>query len=879
MMTFASAVDAQEPDRVAVRLFDDASATVHLVVDEHLDLGVRTARLEGDAASPRVPLGPAVVVGQGEDRTNLTVVRVLNRHQVLEAQFLAFDASVRGGVRVSAGRDGAGETRLVATPAAPQQKPVFRVFNRVGGLQREVEPEGLGRGSLHVRIADFFPDRPGDEVAAVAADEQPVRVAWFGLDGNPLGLVELDLPAGQEVSVSRAGAGRLRVHAKPSHRVLLVAPGGEPECETLDSLPPDARVWPSRFGPRKLIAGVDDPLRSRLLRLQPGGGSNTLDVGHLENQFWVAPKRWAPGSANERHRGRDAYVRVADHYGHFRMDTGSPGFAEPGLWDEPGVWPRIAAASEAKWAPLLRPLAQQPLRLWEPTITHRMNRPRADPWAQRTDPVSGRPRFLSLDRDDRSTGYGEFGRKDQFHVFTYAYGDTALDQLYRVPLQQFLLRLAEPFRGDPERMISLEPVHEHEVSVGAAGSVGDYHPLMVAGFHAHLNRLYGDDASLGRVFGLPDGPFDAPRNKGRGPWDRYDEQNPFYAQWILYQRHVVNRRIADAYTAALAAGFPPELIKGHQIPDTFAVGSTETFSDRKSRFTPVDYTLQAGVGFGYTRYGVWFRKDQNMLKSAATSGFQSVVLGEYQALTLDARLAAEQLDFLFENGVTAVHAMDWPKTADPSGGFNASMEAAVRGMLQDQRPRPGLAGGVGRNLPMTDRNADVAVIGTGSTRTGLLKSLDGYGRWEGSVYCVPFRSRIDPLRLRSRIDRRPDGRERHRFALDPFDGAMQAEVTLRGSGTGEVAVSVERGGEALPGLAAAVPAGPQPRSFRFVLRNQLPADGLELVIDLPAGFEAADRPESLLMVDRVARPHRGQMEGSAHRGSVDFDLLPARALN
>ena len=153
----AVAATAEQPDRVALRLVDEASATVHLVVDDDLDLGVRTARA---GTVPRVPLAPGFVVGQGEDWTNLTVVRVLNRHQVVEAQFLAFDDNVRGGVRVAAGSDAAGATRIVATPASPQHRPVLRIFNAAGGLQREIEPRGLGAGLSTFASATSSPTDP-----------------------------------------------------------------------------------------------------------------------------------------------------------------------------------------------------------------------------------------------------------------------------------------------------------------------------------------------------------------------------------------------------------------------------------------------------------------------------------------------------------------------------------------------------------------------------------------------------------------------------------------------------------------------------------------------------------------------------------------------
>lgn len=896
LFAFAVSLASAEPaDRISLRVVDDASATVHAVIDANLDLGVRTARLEGDAARPRVPLGPPLVVGQGDDGSNLTVVRVLNRHQVLEAQFTAFEPSVRGGVRVAAGANAEGVARIAATPMADQRGVLVRLFNRAGGLQTELRPRvsGFGRGSVHLAVGDFFADLPGDELAVVAGAARPARVLWFSLEGEPLGERSVDLPSRQTLAVSvdaetSAAAlsrpARLRIHARPAHVVLGVSPGeAEPERRSLADLPADAAVWPSHFGPERLVASVDGPIQSHLHRLRPDGGSNLLDVGHLENQFWISTDHWAKESATDAFRTRDHWIRIANDYAHIRLDLSSVPMAPPPQWDQPDIWPKIRAASEARWAPLLRPLAAQPLRLWEPTMTHRMNWNQGLPWAGRMDPETGKPRFLSLTRDNQTTAYGEFGQTNQFHVFTYGYGDQALDQLYQVPLQQFLLRLAVPFRNDPERMLSLEPVHEHEVAVGGAGSVGDYHPRVIAGFHEHLRGLFGDDAALGRRFGLPAGDFDPPRNLGRGPWDAYDLANPFYGQWILYQRHLVNRRISDAFTAALAAGFPPEMIKGHQIPDTFAVGSTETFSDRKSRFTPVDYTLQAGVGFGFTRYGVFFKRPTNMLRGAATSGFRSIVMGEYQALTPDAGLAAEQLNHVFENGVTAINAMNWPAAADK--GFNATMRSAIEGLLENQRPRPGLAGGTARNHPLPDRRADVAVIGTGASRTGLLKSLDGRGRWEGSVYSVPFRSRIEGVELRGRSGRSGGGGELHRFELETFDGAMQAEIVFEGAGaraeagagsepSGEVVFRVERSGEALPGLTARVPAGPERRSYRFVVRNQLPADGLEIVVELPPGFRAEERVRGELFVDQVARLHRGVMEGEAHRGSLEFDVLP-----
>ncbi len=674
-------------DRVSLRQIDAASATVHWVMDERLDLATRLARVQGDAAAPLVALPPRLVVGQGPDITNRSIIRVLNRYGICEAQFIAFDPSLRGGVVVAAGSDAGGSPLIAATPHDPRRSPIIRVFNPAGGLQSEIaSPFGDDRPLL-LQLGDFLADQPGDELAVVPRTSGPrtTPLVILSLAGATLLTTDLDLPPRQELTLSTvAGAGhaprRIMVHARPDHELLTFdAHQRSADAATLVDLDRDARVYPSHFGPDQRVAVQDRPVRSLVQRLQANQAQPPTDVGLHENQFWISPGHWSP----QEHGG--PYVRVVQDYAHLRMDLGNPSLTPAEAWDQPDIWPKIEAATVARWEPHLRPLNQQPLRLWEPTITHRMNWDRANPWAQRNDPATGRPRFLALNRENQPQAYGEFGKQNQFHTFTYAYGDTALDQLYFVPLQQFLRRLAVRFRESPERMLTLEPNHEHEIAIGDAGSVGDFHPLMVQGFREYLRRLHGDDAAITKKFDLPPDVFDAPRNQGRGRWDVYDTRNRYYLEWIMYQRYVVNRRIGDSFFAALAAGFPPELIKSHQIPDTFAVGSTQTFSDRKARITPVDYALSAGVGFGFTRYGVWFKKPSNMLKAAESSGFQSIVMGEYQALTPNVGLATQQLRHLFDHGVTAIHAMKWP--ADHDKGFNASMTAAVKQLLTEQRPR------------------------------------------------------------------------------------------------------------------------------------------------------------------------------------------------
>ena len=154
---------------------------------------------------------------------------------------------------------------------------------------------------------------------------------------------------------------------------------------------------------------------------------------------------------------------------------------------------------------------------------------------------------------------------------------------------------------------------------------------------------------------------------------------------------------------------------------------------------------------------------------------------------------------------------------------------------------------------------------------------------------MPFRSGIDLEPVRGRTSRGPDGGLEARYPLETFDSGQQFHLTLAGrggrggggSGGGDggqglqLKLDVQREGVSLPGFAATLPVdADRPRRYRVVLRNQLPADGLEVVLQLPEGFELTESAEATLLSDDLARLHRDDDRGTAHRGSVTFDLWP-----
>ncbi|WPJ97119.1 hypothetical protein SH580_05285 [Coraliomargarita algicola] len=296
------------------------------------------------------------------------------------------------------------------------------------------------------------------------------------------------------------------------------------------------------------------------------------------------------------------------------------------------------------------------------------------------------------------------------------------------------------------------------------------------------------------------------------------------------------------------------------------------------RITPIDYAMTAGVGFGFTRYSVWFQKPANAFQAGYTSGFDSMVLGEYQALSKDQALANQQLLHLWERGGNAVHAMQWPASHDR--GYNETMTGAIRNLLEHHdAPRTVVTGGVSqiKAVQRGEQLFNLAAIGVGPNKRGLLKSLREDGRWEGSVYAVPFRTAIAVQELETRIDARGSGVQTLSVGpLADLEAGEQIVLQFTASdsrnGTAEFSVRHEAGGT-LPGTSQTLALSADNKSYRFVLRAQLPADGCMLSVNLPASAQIK-QIHAQRETEQVARPHRGIHTGVPHQGGMTFDLLP-----
>ena len=513
--------------------------------------------------------------------------------------------------------------------------------------------------------------------------------------------------------------------------------------------------------------------------------------------------------------------------------------------------------------------------MWTAAFTHRWHIRKMEPISSKVDPKSGLPIYLLLDRKNDTKGGGYFDRK-LFDYGSQHFENEALNNLYAFAQRAFYRKLAPAYRKNPEMTIAVEPNHENEI-VSGSDSIGDYNTGNLEGFFDYLSSLYGDTNSINQIMGtsFTTDFFDAPRNLLRGEWDKYDFENLFFQEWVEYNRIVVSRRVGTSYRECLLAGFPPEMIKCHQIPDSYVFKSIVGISEGQKRISPIDWLLTTGAGFGFSRYGTYYDRKHNIGQGAFSSGFNNMLVGEYASLNANHQESLEQLLYLRNHGVSALHVMWWPSNLDK--GYNRAQESALREMISKHDiPRMGLAGGIREIRPWRgkEQSFDIVSLGTGPNHTGLLKSLKEDGSFEGTVYAVPFHAHVavevlnqeeklylstQPHELATIPHTRPGSVIEVNFRVLEKTDSLLIYFIHRGIKLRDKSIKLEQ-----------VQAGQQ---IRLVYKIPLLIKDIKLLASSDKNIEI----EELLVVhhqDQVINLAKKIMTGQRHRGGVSFACLP-----
>ncbi len=896
--------DADEEERIhafidlPARVSNHTSNTV-FYTDPDLNLGVQTSVYHAQMGAISVlPAGPSIVAGEGKHKDNFTTVRVFNEQQTAIAQFLAFGADVKGGVQVAAAR--VGEETLIATAAYADHDGAdgdVRIFDAFGLLRMTVTVHDEFAGPYTIATGRLMPD-VADEVLLIApqtTDEDGTlpyvilslsegtvlaRHAWTG-----------ELPASASVALSvRVAADGEDSLVAYVHATQSVYEGSAATCILTRAditLPADATgVSTSNLAGERYTVSLPEREESAdrsLLGVVDADGDTTreVDVGFRENRFFSA--LYTSGFNDDKYVSRGDFCHVrTDLYSHaiLQIPAGNGdavgnyfsalSYRDFGCWDIQGYADRLP----------------NDYLFLEPCFSHRwLKTDYTNNLAAAADPLTGERVYVSMGRDGQYREYNEVGVT--YHIGTYADGILDLAKLRLYPLRSFLRGTAPAFRGEngtPEHLVGVSPVHEHEIHV--PGSAGDYNSAMIEGFRYHMLARYGSIEQINRTFGTSFATADAldpPRGLNRGTWDAYE--GAYYIEWVLYNRSIVSKRIMEAYREALLAGFPPEAISTHQMPEAEAVPGTLGVS--LDRLTPVDIALSCGTAYGGTRYGTVYHDSYNLVRFANRMGHNSITLGEYCSRTYEKGTAYTQIKDFWSRGVRMVHHI-------PLGdaGFEASDASAIRRLEEENQPRPGYTGGTSGTLDVRQGDTAYRIVqigeGADSKQEGLLKSIDAEGNWEGTVYLVPFHTQMHVEKLPA--IKTPVSGTANRFStgvLGTIKNAAQVEVTLTAAAAtpgATLTFEVYHKGNLLADSVTVYTLTDTATPYRYVLSNQLYEDGLEVVVTV-TGADGSNDLSGVTLSDISATLQTEKADFyfysgtsairncSAHAGGVSFDIL------
>lgn len=874
-----------------------------------LNLGIQTSVYFAQlGAVDGVPVGPCLVVGEGyalsdkSSETNHTVVRVLNQQQTVTAQFLAFDPSVTGGVQVAAAE--VGNRTLIATAAFVAhdgKNGDIRVFDTFGTLYMEIYLSSVMQGPYTILTGHFAADVE-DEVLLVMSRtpdaEGKLDMALISLsDGSVISRSALDLSFAQaedgscEIGTSvRSGQSgstdRVILFLKSVHAVYE----GDPQNSNFEnagiSLPDNATgVYASAHAGERYIVtfpeieGEED--RSFVIPYTADGQQQSLlDVAFHENVFY---------SARYTEDNDDKYVSLASVY-HIRCDLYSGVMNKLGnAWTSDAVDAVFANATYADYAfnPAIYVQNYQKEHMFiESCFTHRWNKIAGTARLQTyTDPYTGSHDYISIGKDGEASEYLELD--SSFYIGTYADGIIDLAKLRIYPLRSFLRTMVVEFRGEngiPEHLAGVSPVHEQEINV--PGSVGDYNVYMIEGFRGYLLEQYGSleqiNETLGTSFATVE-EIDPPRGQGRGDWDMYE--GDYFTQWTLYNRYIVNKRIMEAYREALIAGYPPESITAHSIPEGDAVSGF--LGEADTRLSPIDVVLTCGTGYGGTRYGYIANDTNNWIVVANRSGQWGISIGEYASLSEDGATAFNQLKYLWNHGVRLIHQITF-------NDAQAAAEAEAVQMLAEQnRPRPGYTGGTTSSVGVSANGKTYNIIqigdGDGMNGQGLLKSVNADGTWEGTVYVVPFHAHVN-IKTLDALNTPMEGCT-NLYSTGKLGSFIKnsdvVEITMKaaytGAGSAFVRFSMYNAGCEMPASVVEYQLDGTLTPYRYVLSNQLAMTDAEVRVEFyttDGGSELDLRIEDMLgtlQQDAVGikflEKRRPYKSSEPHVGGVTFDLI------
>ncbi len=828
-----------------------------------LDTNANVAVYASQGVGSRVALGPAIVAGQGPSADNYTVVRVFDVYQTLHTQWNAYPASVKGGVQVACAVTDASFNILTAPFEG--DTATLRVYDANGAFLFTVTPTVKAPYSI---AAGAFAGK--DDCFAVISRSEPGVIEFFSAkDGKKISDADSPLKSGPvSLSPDRTGEEYEGLIVYSSKEAYEYKNGKNTKIQLSDGN--YNGVYASAFGGyAATFNATDGDLAFSEVAEIKDGKTSVINVGARENSFFSTK-----AVKNTEYIKKGVFWHTRLEYGTAAMMRLSGSRTQTVRTNDISLFTMGVGGDE-------RARYKSQYNMWEPCATHRWGKTASMGYLiNYVDPDTGTYAYATLTKKGERNDYLELGAS--FYNGSYAPFIPALDRLNYWTRRTYLQELATLYRDAPEYTVAVSPVHEHEIDSGA-NSVGDYNVKMVAGFSDWLKQTYGTVENVNRKYGTSFASFDeldAPRNTNRGAWDKYSKRkttNEYFTAWSLYNRYIISQRVIEAYREALLAGFPPELIKAHQIPEGDAVAGL--LGEADTRLSPVDIVLACGTGYGGTRYGVWYKSSDSFFALAVNSGHHNITLGEYAAMSLDKEETYKQLKYMYDNGIVFTHVMSWAGNANGGETMDKNEQYAIDKLQENEYPRSASSGGTGDVRAYVNGNTKYNIIEIGSKpeSAGLLKSVKADGSFEGTVYLQPFHAAVEVCDIAENITARGSGKfayEIKRGDLNSLNYNDEVEIRITAKPTvqrGVITVKVYQGEYETPCVQYSFRVTGDAAEYRYVLKDQTYLENCRIEIE----YERVEIKDGTvtLMYEAAARKYYGETSPRAHTGGVSFDLL------
>jgi hypothetical protein len=252
-----------------------------------------------------------------------------------------------------------------------------------------------------------------------------------------------------------------------------------------------------------------------------------------------------------------------------------------------------------------------------------------------------------------------------------------------------------------------------------------------------------------------------------------------------------------------------------------------------------------------------------------------MLIGEYASLNGSPDHALKQLLYLRNHGVSTLHVMWWPSNLDK--GFNQAQETALHTMISEHdKPRQGLAGGIREIRPWKGKNKsyDIASLGSTDRHTGLIKSINQDGSFEGTVYTVPFHSHVDITVLNQKETLPISNLGSEIATIETTRPGSLVEVNfIAKEKTPLLRMNMKHNGILLPDKTIRLENLNPNQKIRLVYKIPILMDSVSLTLSSPQTTKISEL-SVIKHQDQVVNLAKKIMFGKRHQGGVTFDCLP-----